>query len=106
MQSGGTVKFKGPSFDICNSTDYRITINLNGSTIDARACEAAFTIRKGVYGGTISFTNGTILGDGFYRLKSSEDLTTTEYARLIQILINNIIQDGLDNEINVDNVGE
>jgi len=41
----------------------------------------------------------------FYRLKSSEDLTTPEYARLIQILINNIIQDGLDNEINVDNVG-
>ncbi len=66
VQGGGTVKFKGPSFDICNSTDYRITINLNGSTIDATACDAAFTIRKGVYGGTISFTNGTILGDGFY----------------------------------------
>ena len=66
VQGGGTIKFKGPSFDICNSTDYRITINLRGSTIDATACDAAFTIRKGVYGGTISFTNGTILGDGFY----------------------------------------
>ena len=66
LASGGTLVFKGPSFDICNSTDYRITINLNGCTIDATACDAAFTIQKGTYGGTISFTNGTILGDGFY----------------------------------------
>ena len=46
VASGGTLKFKGPSFDICNSTDYRITINLNGSTIDATACDAAFTPHK------------------------------------------------------------
>ena len=67
VAGGGTVVFdKGYSFDICNSTDYRITINLNGATIDATACQAAFTIQNGKYGGTITFTNGTINGDGFY----------------------------------------
>ena len=54
------------AFDICNSTDYRITIDLHASTIDARGCDAAFMIRSGRYGGTITFTNGTIIGDGFY----------------------------------------
>ena len=67
VAGGGTVVFdKGNSFDICNSTDYRITINLNGATIDATGCPAAFTIQNGTYGGTITFTNGTINGDGFY----------------------------------------
>ena len=58
--------FTGNSFDICNSTDYRITVDLHAATIDARACEAAFTIQRGLYGGTVTFTNGTIVGDGFY----------------------------------------
>lgn len=56
----------GNSFDICNSTGYRITVDLHAATIDARACQAAFTIRSGKYGGTTTFTNGTIVGDGFY----------------------------------------
>ena len=56
----------GKSFDICNSTDYRITVDLHAATIDARPCQAAFTIRAGKYGGTTTFTNGTIVGDGFY----------------------------------------
>ena len=58
--------FTGNSFDICNSTDYKITVDLHAATIDARACEAAFTIQRGLYGGTVTFTNGTIVGDGFY----------------------------------------
>lgn len=37
----------------------------------------------------------------FVELKSSEDFTTEEYSRLIENLQNNIIQDGLDNEIDV-----
>ncbi len=60
------LRFNGNSFDICNSTDYRITVDLHSATIDARACQAAFTIRAGRYGGTVTFTNGTIVGDGFY----------------------------------------
>ncbi len=63
---GGRITFLGPSFDICNSTDYRITVDLCGTTIDATACDAAFTIQDGSYGGTVTFTNGTINGDGFY----------------------------------------
>ncbi len=60
--------FNGNSFDICNSTDYRITVDLHAATIDARSnlATAAFTIRQGAYGGTVTFTNGTIVGDGFY----------------------------------------
>ncbi len=58
--------FNGNSFDICNSTDYRITIDLHAATIDARLSPAAFTIRQGTRGGTVTFTNGTIVGDGFY----------------------------------------
>ena len=58
--------FNGNSFDICNSTDYRITVDLHSATIDARQSPAAFTIRNGRYGGTVTFTNGTIVGDGFY----------------------------------------
>lgn len=51
------------SFDICNSTDYKITIDLNGKTIVvADGVNAAFDIM----GKTISFTNGYIEGDGFY----------------------------------------
>ncbi len=60
------LKFNGNSFDICNSTDYRITVDLHASTIDARQSPAAFTIQTGKYGGTVTFTNGTIVGDGFY----------------------------------------
>lgn len=61
--NGGTLVFdKGKSFDICNSTDYRITVDLHGTTIDATACEAAFTIKSK----SVTFTNGTINGDGFY----------------------------------------
>lgn len=51
---------------------------------------------------------GTILKDKnggemrvFYVLKNSEDFTTEEYSRLIETIINNIIQDGLDNEIDI-----
>ena len=60
------LRFNGNTFDICNSTDYRITVDLHAATIDARACDAAFAIRAGKYGGTVTFTNGTIVGDGFY----------------------------------------
>ncbi len=60
------LKFTANSFDICNSTDYRITVDLHAATIDARQSPAAFTIRPGRYGGTVTFTNGTIIGDGFY----------------------------------------
>ena len=67
VEGGDTVVFNtGRSFHICNSTSYAITVDLRGATIDARACDAAFTIQRGGYGGTISFTNGTIIGDGFY----------------------------------------
>lgn len=55
---------------------------------------------------------GTIIKDNkgnelrvFYRLKNSEDFTTEEYSRLIDTIINNIIQDGLDNVIDVNYVG-
>lgn len=41
----------------------------------------------------------------YVELKSSEDFTTEEYSRLIEILQNNIIQDGLDNEIDVNFMG-
>ncbi|MBQ3373234.1 MAG: hypothetical protein IJG40_08905 [Oscillospiraceae bacterium] len=58
--------FNGNSFDICNSTDYRITVDLHAAMIDARQSPAAFTIRQGTRGGTVTFTNGTIVGDGFY----------------------------------------
>lgn len=42
----------------------------------------------------------------FIVLKRSEDFTTEEYSNLIETMINNIIQDGLDNEIDVNFVGE
>ena len=61
VRGGATLTFVR-AFDICNTTDYRITIDLCGSTINATAADAAFVIR----GKTISFTNGTINGDGFY----------------------------------------
>ena len=55
---------------------------------------------------------GTILKDKnggemrvYYVLKNSEDFTTEEYSRLIETIINNIIQDGLDNEIDVNFMG-
>ena len=41
----------------------------------------------------------------FYKMKNSEDFTTEEYSRLIDTIINNIIQDGLDNVIDVNYVG-
>lgn len=37
----------------------------------------------------------------FYKMKNSEDFTTEEYSNLIETIINNIIQDGLDNVINI-----
>lgn len=61
LQHNTTLKFM-KAFDICNSSDYRITINLRGVTIDSTGCDVAFYIK----GKTISFTNGTIIGDGFY----------------------------------------
>ena len=41
----------------------------------------------------------------FYVLKNSEDFTTEEYSQLIETIINNIIQDGLDNEIDINYMG-
>lgn len=38
-------------------------------------------------------------------LKSSEEFSAEEYSRLIETLINNIIQDGLDNEIDINFIG-
>ena len=67
---GGTLTF-ARAFDINNSTDYRITINLEGTTIKAPAGNYAFYIRPGVYGSTISFTNGFIDGNGFYVAKDA-----------------------------------
>jgi len=57
------------SFDICNSTEYRITIDMHGKTVVAPGNNPAFVIKKSTVNAnrtTISFTNGTIEGNGFY----------------------------------------
>ena len=58
-------------FDIVNSTDYRITINMQGTEVVSPAGEYAFVIRKGegnyANATSITFTNGSVTGDnGFW----------------------------------------
>ena len=70
IQHRETMQFE-KTMDIINSTDYDITLDLNLSTIKAPENENAFYIQGCSTGhdATISFTRGTIEGDGFYVVK-------------------------------------
>ena len=58
--NGGKLDMSTP-FDICNSTDYKVTIDLKGTSIYYTGTEAAFYIQ----GKSVTFTDGTIYGDAF-----------------------------------------